>query len=250
MRPHKLNVMIADDEGTILEGLRKLIPWEKQGFSIVCEATDGMSAVHQARIHHPDVVIIDINMPILSGLEVIKILNNELADTVFIILSGYEEFKYAKEAIHLKVAEYLLKPVKLDELSSLLDSIRLKLMDRYLDCENRDGEEENSESVVYRIVNYINEHMCEPISLQQIADAFDMNPAYLSRLFKQKTGMNYHAYLNQKRICKAKSLLLSSDMSIMQISMAVGFSDYRSFTKAFKQLENTLPSHFRSGSGD
>ena len=98
---------------------------------------------------------------------------------------------------------------------------------------------------VNRIVAYINEHFSENLSLKTLSEKFYMNPAYLSQFFKNKTGMNYHAYLSRLRLEKAKQLLISTDQPIAEIAARAGFYDYRAFTRRFHREEGLTPSQYR-----
>ena len=244
---NKLKVMIADDEITIVEGFLKLFDWEANDFIIVGTEYDGMSAMNLAREKRPDIVIIDINMPIKSGLEVIRTISEEMPHTAFIIVSGYDEYNYMREALQLRVADYLLKPVKFDELARILNQIRMQLIEK---IPIKPGQADYSgqpqtDNTINKLVAYINEHLSEDMSLKQLADIFYINPCYLSQFFKDNTGMNYHTYLTMRRVNRAKHLLVTTSMNITGISNCVGFGDYRVFTKVFKKIEGTPPTQYR-----
>lgn len=245
----KLKVMIVDDEVTIVEGFLRLFDWESNDFSIVGVEYDGLSAINLAREKHPDIVIIDINMPIKSGLEVVRTISEEMKHTAFIIVSGYNEYNYMREALQLQVTDYLLKPVKFDELAKVLDRVRMHFVAELPGKQERLADNYNqpqADKTINNMVSYINEHLSEDISLKQLADYFHMNPYYLSQFFKENTTMNYHSYLTLRRINLAKHLLSTTKMSIAEISSRAGFSDYRVFTKVFKKIEGVLPTRYRA----
>lgn len=244
----KLKVLIADDEPTITEGLLRLFDWEGNRLEVVGVANDGIIAVNMARELEPDIVLVDINMPLLSGLEVIRALSEQPCDTVFIIISGYDEFSYAIEALKLRVYDYLLKPVKFDELSRVLTQARLSIFENSASSGAFSDKElpKEPDSLLFKIVSYLNENLSGEINLNKLADIFSMNPAYLSQFFKNNTGMNYHVYLTLLRINRAKEMLATTRMSISEIAASAGFADYRVFTKAFKRAEGILPSQYRN----
>ncbi|CBK74460.1 Response regulator containing CheY-like receiver domain and AraC-type DNA-binding domain [Butyrivibrio fibrisolvens 16/4] len=123
------NVMLVDDEEEVRLAIEKKINWEELGFKVVGTAENGYEALDMALERRPDVVMTDINMPFMNGLEFSKQLKAELPATKFIILSGYDEFEYAKEAIELAVVEYVLKPVNSDELYQLFSRLKVRLDD-------------------------------------------------------------------------------------------------------------------------
>ena len=106
-----LKVFLTEDESIVREGLRDNIPWEEYGFTFAGEAADGEMALPLIRKIKPDILITDIKMPFMDGLEISRIVSRELPNTKIIIISGYDDFEYARQAIELHVDQYLLKPV-------------------------------------------------------------------------------------------------------------------------------------------
>jgi two-component system response regulator YesN len=150
----KLKFMLVDDEVIVLEGYKKLFDWEKRGFTIICEARDGISAVSLANQYRPDIILMDINIPILSGLDAIQKITEQIKDIGIIIVSGYDEFAYAQQAVRLQVADYILKPVKFEQLAVTLERIRMDLLKKrsgrpYLTAENKEGKR------IYKIITYL-----------------------------------------------------------------------------------------------
>lgn len=116
-----LKIFLAEDEIVMREGIRNNIAWQEEGFEFVGEASDGELAYPMIQKLKPDILITDIRMPFMDGLELSRIVKQELPDTSILILSGYGEFDYAKEAISIGVEDYLLKPVTS---AQLLEAIR------------------------------------------------------------------------------------------------------------------------------
>ena len=240
----KLRVLLCDDEATILEGLTKLFDWEAHGLVPIPLCGDGIMAQNTARELRPDIMLVDINMPLMSGLEVIRALTPHLPDTVFLILSGYDEFHYAQEAVKLRVFDYLLKPVRFDELGRVLDQARLSILHNQM-AVTAHPVAADEEPLLNRLVNYLNAHLAENISLNRLAETFNLNAAYISQFFKNKTGMNYYKYITMLRINLAKELLHAGEISVNDVATATGFEDYRVFSKAFKRQEGVAPSVWR-----
>jgi two-component system response regulator YesN len=144
-----LKVMIVDDEPLILSGLRHFVDWERLGFNIVCEAPHGAAALERLRTTPCDVLITDIRMPELNGLELIQEANAILPHLRCIILSGYDDFNYVKEAMKLGIENYLLKPVSDTELASTLSSIRDKMLFER-QSRNEQGSSIIRNNIVYR----------------------------------------------------------------------------------------------------
>jgi len=119
-----LKVLLVDDEHFILQGLKVLINWEKEGFIIAGTASDGYEALDFLKNNSVDLIIADVNMPVISGLRLLqKIRDEKLSDAYFVILSGYAEFSYAQEAMRYKCIDYILKPVEKEQLLETLHKV-------------------------------------------------------------------------------------------------------------------------------
>ncbi|WP_226035162.1 response regulator transcription factor [Aquibacillus saliphilus] len=123
----KWKVLIADDEFIIRDGIRSSVEWEKHGMEVVGEAEDGEEAVELALEHQIDILLIDLNMPLMNGINAMKKLKEQLPDCKMLVITGYDEFHYAQEAIRLQVEDYLLKPVNPEKLQDLLLELKQKL---------------------------------------------------------------------------------------------------------------------------
>ena len=122
-----LKVFLVEDESFIREGLRDNIPWEKYGYTFVGEASDGEMALPLIRKLRPDVLITDIKMPFMDGLALSRIVQSELPQTRIIIISGYDDFEYARQAIEVGVEQYLLKPITKLALRKVLLELKEKI---------------------------------------------------------------------------------------------------------------------------
>lgn len=119
-----IKVMIVDDEPKLREGLRSLIPWEKLGYTVVATAANGLQAIEKYHTFYPELIVADIRMPGMDGLEMISELRNEGSESHVLILSGHADFEYAKRAIGFRIDGYLLKPVDEDEMIVCLEQLR------------------------------------------------------------------------------------------------------------------------------
>ena len=122
-----LKIFLAEDEVVVRETIKRMIPWEELGFELVGEAADGEMALPLLLRQQPDLLITDIKMPFMDGLEFSDILKTKMPKIQIIILSGYGEFDYAKEAIKIGVTDYLTKPVTGEQLLEALNKVKQKL---------------------------------------------------------------------------------------------------------------------------
>lgn len=120
-------VQIVDDEPIIRMGLQRMYDWTKQGFEIVCIAQNGKEALEQLEAEKIDLIVTDIEMPIMNGLEFIKEVRERKIDVEIIVLTAYEDFEYAKEAIKYGVSEYILKPTGTEEIEKMLTHAKVQL---------------------------------------------------------------------------------------------------------------------------
>ena len=237
----RLRVLLVDDEIMIRQGFKQLFDWEAHDCQVVGEAADGMEALAQIDFLRPDIVIMDINIPIMNGLKVIQCSRMKHPEIAFVIVSGYDDFSYCREALRLKITDYILKPVNYEEFGTCIDNLKIALFQQGASQE----EDRVEERPIIGITRYLQEHLSEDISLSVLSEEFHLSAQYISQLFKNEIGVNFLSYLTSIRMERAKKLLLSSSLSIGEISEQLGFGDYRVFTKVFKKAEGVTPSQYR-----
>ena len=237
----KLQVLLVDDEIIIREGFKRLFDWAEHDCEIVGEAADGMEALTKIDSLVPDLVIMDINIPILNGLKVIQLSRIKHPDIAFVIVSGYDDFSYCREALRLQITDYILKPVNYEEFGACIDRLRISLFQRNRSREESAGEER----VIVGITRYLQEHLAQELSLGVLSEEFHLSAQYISQLFKSEIGVNFLSYLTGIRMERAKQLLLSTALPIAEVSAQSGYGDYRVFTKVFKKSEGVTPSQYR-----
>lgn len=256
-------VLIVEDEDIIRKGLMFMVDWQKSDCVVVGEAVDGKEGLDKIRETCPDIVIVDINMPVKDGL---SMLEDSIAAYGYdaIIVSGYSEFEYARKAIGLGVTEYLLKPVNFNELYDALDKItakqlaaaRLRNEIKQLDLEKKklgileeSDPQDNTDGNrhVEYMINYIREHYCSRLSLTDVSEQCGMSCTYLNSKFKSFTGYTFNDYLNRYRMQKAVELLKEDRYKVYEIADRVGFSDYKYFIKVFKKYVGCSPVRFIEG---
>ena len=185
----------------------------------------------------------DINMPIMNGLKVIRLSRIKHPGIAFVIVSGYDDFSYCREALHLQITDYILKPVNYEEFGVCIDNLKISLFRQRV---SEDGEpEKQEERTIAGITRYLQEHLAEEMSLSVLSEEFHLNPQYISQLFRNEIGVNFLSNLTGIRMEKAKTLLLSTSLSVAEVAERSGYGDYRVFTKVFKKSEGITPSQYR-----
>lgn len=263
-----LKVVIVDDEPWIRTLIRGLIPWNKLGFDVIEEAGDGDEGLEICQETQPNLVITDIRMPGLTGLELIKKLKLFCPETAVVIISGHDDFTYAQDAIKQGVFDYLLKPVDEDELKQILERVKShfqqvsqekqskkkletevkKLQD--LLTETDEGEAEVGETVDPRIqkaLRYIHQNYHMELTLEDVAKNSFMGVSYLSEMFKQEMGKGFSEYLTDYRMEKAKQLLSrESSLKVHEVASMVGYKDSNYFAKIFKKKVGAKPTEYQT----
>ncbi len=244
-------VFLADDEPWALMALKNMISWTDYGFVVSGEAEDGRQALERIERTDPDLIISDIRMPGMDGLALMGALRELGRKTQVLLVSGYTDFEYAREAMRLGCAGYLVKPVEEKELIEYLQSIRLALdekKERGGVKPEEDTEEEGylSERIqVQNMIRYLQENYAQGLTLQVLAGEFGLNESYISSLIKKQTGKGFSEHLTEIRIQKAQELLRTTNDRIETIAASVGYPDYYYFTKVYKRMTGISPAAYR-----
>lgn len=238
-----MNILILDDEPKIRHGMVKLIEEACHHRHTVTSFGDPLKALCFLESHPVDLVITDIRMPELSGLDLIQRLQEQGAGCEVLILSGYSEFAYAQKAIDLKVRKYLTKPTDPEALLTVIDEVEQL---RTGTPSDRQAVYDGDNPVIFRCLDYVDRNYPTKFTLADLAGELYISPTYLCRLFKKETDLNLTEYITSVRVEKAKKLLLSPDLTITQISDLVGYKDAGYFSAVFKRLTGQTPHEFRS----
>ncbi len=248
MTIHKYKLIIVEDEYLIRKNLIKKIKSLSLPIELVGEASNGEDAMQLANELCPSIIITDIKMPRSDGLELIKYIHHNYPSIKSIVLSGYDEFKYAQAALRFGAKDFLLKPVKIDDLKSSIQNILVML-----DGENKknnyfsiDAHNLKPEDLSKLLENYLISNYSSITSINDIADKFGFTNEYLSKILKKYTGETPLKYLTKIKINKAKQLLLNEpDLEIKKIAELVGYKDAFYFSRVFKSNVGIYPSNYR-----
>lgn len=245
-------VMVVDDEPCMLEGWKTMIEWNAYGYELCAVASDGEEALKLADEARPDLVFTDIRMPGIDGLDLIRRLRERRQpgrEPQIVIMSGYPEFNYVKQAMPYKVECYMLKPLIPEEVHSLLSELAAGRESSDGEAvEAAAGDDGHHEGVVGQVMDYLKEHYRETIRISRLAEFAGHHPVYLSHLFKLKTGSSIRDYVHRLRIAEAKRLLRRTDMKIAAIAKHLGYHDPEAFTEKFKAMAAMPPSEYRASS--
>lgn len=250
-------VVIVEDEKIIRKGLMYSINWAELDCCIVADCENGVEGIEAIKANEPDIVIVDINMPIMDGLEMIQQTCDHY-DYAAIVLSGYSDFAYAQKAMHSGVLEYLLKPLDTAELIEAIKrakkecemrhAFELKLNSKnewkQINILNDYSDKATKDAVVKQMLAFIYDHYSNKIVIQDIVDELNYSETFLNHKFKEAVGTTYIEYLNRYRIQKALALLKEGGLTIQQISWDCGFGETKYFGRVFKKYIGCSPKEY------
>jgi two-component system response regulator YesN len=251
-------VLIADDEPIERTVICKTMKKEFKDQLEIIQAVNGREAIERFEEKRFHILILDIEMPGINGLEAAEKIRNMDKNCIIIFLTAFDDFNYAKKAITVKALDYLLKPSSEDEIIAVIEeAIRLveeqkkdettKFPDKNVLLETNYEKLEviRMNAVLEEILQFIHKHYIEDISMQDAAEAMNYSNAYFCKLFKQGFDKSFITYLTEYRVEKAKQLLIDVTINVKEISDKVGYKDANYFAKVFKRVVGVTPSEYR-----
>ncbi len=237
-------LLIVDDEYEIRTGLSNYIPWDTIGFTVAGCCQNGREALDFIKEHKVHAVLTDIRMPVMDGLELARELYETKSPIRVVFLTGFKEFEYIQQALRFRAFDYVLKPTKFEQISEVFGRVHHEL-----DLEFGTAgtpESQKPADIISTIKQIVNEHL-DKVTLESVSKEIYMNSFYISKLFKQKTGINFADYVTECRMKKAIELLNDYNNRIYTISESVGYSNPKNFARTFKQYYGITPSEYRAG---
>lgn len=254
-----IRIILVDDEERIRKGIEKLIGRSGYDVEVVGSFKNGREALDFA-LSQPedaiDAVLTDIKMPIMDGLKLISRLRRERPQMIFVVVSVYNEFEFAKQAMRYGAIDYLVKPIDLDELDRILG--RIAAMSGSFAggaassaaAEPAEASQETSDEanrLIEKVKTLLRENVKHDYSLKELADQVYINPNYLSKLFRKVTGETITDYVIHLRVERAKKLLeYHPELHVFEISEHVGYPDPSYFNRLFKKVTGLTPKEYRN----
>lgn len=254
--------LIIEDEPLMRQYLMDNLSQIHPMFMAAASARDGLDALETMEREKYDLLITDIRMPGLDGIALVKRLRDAGNDIPVIMLSGYDEFEYARAGLRMGVVEYLLKPLNDEEMKETLEKLSQKLQQEQAVVRLPDdwspksiqkfiascfSETDTEQSLLaQRTANYIVEHFAEPITQSDVAALLGVTPAYLSSVFHEAKGESYTKFLTRVRMTQAALLLRSNPLlTVQNIAEMTGYVSDKHFISVFKKFFQVTPSEYR-----
>lgn len=259
-------VVVADDEDELREAVCTMIPWQELGFRLVGSAGNGLDALQLVEKYEPDLLLTDIRMPFISGLELARQVREVHPATSIAFLSGYDDFSYAQQAIRYGVISYMLKPLTVRGLSEELENIRRRMDQDWAAgrrAEQETGEEaspaspavppgdgetavKGGELLCRRALEAIEQNYRDPsFSLASLGAMLDVSPNHLSACIKKYAGETFINTLIRRRMQTAQELLTGSNLKIREVAERCGYTDQHYFSYCFKKYSGESPNALR-----
>ena len=251
-----LKILIADDEQMERDNLLDIIRWNFEHQAEVRVAENGRAAVDAACLWGADLVLMDIEMPGMSGLDAARVILEQRPQCRIIFVTAYSLFSYAQEAVRLGARDYILKP---SEEEQVVESVRRvieqveaqrkleKLARQQTDPAQPPAEEptDKSSRLMQQVRQYLERNYMYDISQESVSDILNFSPPYFSKLFKQHFGVTFVEFLTELRIHAAQELLQDPMKSATEIASMVGYEDPNYFVKTFKKKTGMTPTQYR-----
>ena len=249
-----LKVLVVEDEEMIRKGIVLAVDWAALDCVVVGEAANGEEALEAVERYDPTLIITDLKMPKMDGIEMLRRLRERGNNAYVIILTAYDSFAYAQSALRLGAVDFLLKPFHDGELEQAVTALRRRLA-------AAGGKEEGStppipglkkgdkSKYVLQAMDYIGAHYQDPsITVGEIAQYLGLSEGHLSHTFKKETDYTLLNYLTRYRIHKAMELLRDCRLKVYEVAEQVGYRDITYFSTTFKKLVGVSPSEYQDTS--
>ena len=244
-----LKVMVVEDEELIRKGIVLAVDWASLDCVVVGEAANGEEGLEMAAKCDPGLIITDLKMPKMDGLEMLERLRAAGNDAFVIILTAYDSFTYAQQALRLGAVDFLLKPFHDGDLEKAVLNLQAKLSRQIKPPQIRFQEIRSGTKTRYvqETMDYIGKNCADPnLSVSQVASELGLSEGHLSHLFKKETGTTVGNYLTRCRIQKPMGLLRQRKLKVYEVAEACGYRDITYFSGTFKKLVGMTPSEYQN----
>lgn len=245
-----LKVLIVEDEEMIRKGIVLTVDWAALDCMVVGEAANGIQGLEAARRLEPSLIITDLKMPQMDGIEMLKALRAQGCTAYVIILTAYDNFSYVQSALRLGAVDYLLKPFHDGDLENAITRVQQRMKPEAAETAPlgivRKGDKSK---YVQEAMDYISAHYNDPdISVGTVAQSLNISEGYLSHTFKKETDYTLLNYLTRYRIHKAMELLKDCRVKVYEVAEQVGYRDIAYFSATFKKYAGISPSEYQLSS--
>lgn len=238
--PTMYTILIADDEAAIRDGLSRYIAWKDLGYEVCGLCADGQQVMRVLQEKQVDVLLCDIRMPGLTGLDIARYVYEQKLPTTVVLLSAYRDFEYARTAMEWGVRHYVVKSTRFADLVQTFDHLRQEL-----DALRSQAPAVSDDPLIAQALDYMSAHL-DSATLENVAARLSRSPAYLSRYFKEHAPEGFGEALTRLRMDHAARLLCDVRIKTYEVSERVGYASPKSFTRTFLRFFGMTPRDYRN----
>lgn len=253
-------VIVVEDELIVRQGIILTTDWKSLDCEIIGEAKNGREGLDLITKLRPEIVITDISMPVLNGIDMSKKVL-EIYNPAIIYLTAFSEFRYAKDALSMGAVDYIVKPFRDEELIESIERAKEQVKNQFLVERIKSKEEtplqqfeqffsnssKSKHQNIIKAMTIISDHYASDINIESVAEQLQVSKSYLSDLFKKETSYTFHEYLTNTRLKVACQLLEDPNYRIYEVAQRVGYRDQRYFSQVFKKNLGITPQEYKEG---
>lgn len=240
-----LKVVVIEDEELVRRGIVMAVDWASVDCEVVGEASNGEAGLELIARERPDIVVTDIRMPRMDGLEMLRRLREEGCGASVILLTAYSDFTYAQSALKLGAVDYLLKPFHDGELEAAVQRISDRGREQARPGDFAEISSKNRN--VMQAIEYINANYNDPeLNVGAVARSVELSEGHLSHIFKKETGYTLNGYITACRMHMAMHLLRERRLRVSEAAERVGYRDIAYFSSTFKKFTGKSPSEYQN----
>ncbi|MFE5322030.1 helix-turn-helix domain-containing protein [Paenibacillus sp. NPDC056579] len=258
-------VLIVDDDHLVRRGFISMMPWREYHLEVVGEAGNGRKALEFLDSHPVDLLITDLAMPLMTGIELMRTVKERYRHISMVVLTFHQDFEWIQEALRLGAIDYITKvELEHEQMDEVLRRIVSKMKEHEAPLERPSAErfEETRGSMeetgsyspevqacIAKAVHIIHQELEEELHLPEVARRVNMSRSYFSRCFRDIVGRTFNEYIRELRVNRAKELLSRTEKTIQWIATQSGYPNEKYFGKVFREMTGMLPSEFRKIEG-
>ena len=242
-----LRTLLVDDEWPVHEAMKLMVDWNQLGYQVPDSAMDGLQALRMMEEKLYDVVITDVCMPNMEGLEFMHALRRLKSRVQILVITGFDRFSYAQEAIRCGARDCFLKPLDRHELEERLRSLAEELGRTEPDAEAAEEPEAlcSRDELYQKVLHTLDENFRQNITVQGLAEMFYVSPAYLGQYFRRMNGVPINEYVNRKRIEWVKSRVARKSVFVQEVIAEAGYQNSGYFYRKFQEIEGVSFAQWR-----
>lgn len=247
-------ILLVEDDEALRFVYSKMKAWTEAGFKIACEASNGKDALNILANQSFDLIVTDIRMPFVDGIELLRKIKERGINTCVIFISSYDEFEYARQGLILGAFDYILKPVKEKQLTEVLGRVRQhiesnlngrELPAHIMAAVSYTGVDLKENRLLRQVCEYLAERSGNIITMEDTAEHLKLSKDYFGKVFRQQTGITFNYFCSLVKVEYAKELIDTGNYKTYQISEMLGYSSTDYFTKVFKDITGETPSKYK-----